>query len=207
MAPPRQVIISGFTAAGKTTHARHLAASLGWRYVGMSEIRRSCVPDSSTEREEWHPTGDRRRAADESLDLDMDRRLAERIRSIDVPTVVDAWLQPWLSELSGVTRVWLESDFESRVLKAQVSRMRAGLAAMPSIRDTVAAKDEFSVTHFRRLYGVDFGPDPEVFDLLLDNSGYLTEATIGSSDAGISRFAAVFNSRVRALVEARSYVG
>jgi hypothetical protein len=32
---------------------------------------------------------------------------------------------------------------------------------------TVARKDEFSVEHFGRLYGVEFGPDPAVFDLVL----------------------------------------
>jgi hypothetical protein len=54
MAPPGLVIVSGFTAAGKTTHARQ------------------------------------RRAADLSLDLEMDRRLTGYLHRIDEPVVVDA---------------------------------------------------------------------------------------------------------------------
>jgi cytidylate kinase len=205
MAPPRLVLVSGFTAAGKTTHSRLLAGFLGWRYVAMSEIRRASILGSSTAREEWVPGGDELRANDVALDLEIDRRIKEHIERIEVPAIVDAWLQPWLCELSGATRVWLDSDFSSRVAKAQVSRLRSGLGSSPSISATIARKDEFSVEHFRRLYGVDFGPDPTVFDLSLDNSAYISEPTIQASDDGIRRFAPVFNSRVGALVKARAH--
>lgn len=79
MTPPRIVIVSGFTAAGKTTHCRLLATALGWRYVSMSRIRRSCVIGSSSSQEEWLPAGDRLRSANTALDREMDRRLAELI--------------------------------------------------------------------------------------------------------------------------------
>jgi hypothetical protein len=107
--------------------------ALGWRYVGMSQIRSLCVPGSVTEREEWIRDGDLRRAADISLDLEMDHRLKAHIERLESPVVVDVWLQPWLCELSNATRVWLGSDFESRVLKASVSRLRSGLDPSPSI--------------------------------------------------------------------------
>lgn len=204
MASPRLVLVSGFTAAGKTTHARLLAEFLGWEYLGMSEIRRSRIPASGTPHEEWHPRGDDLRAGDPRLDLDMDHRIKERIESAEAPLVVDAWLQPWLCELSA-TRVWLGSDFASRVLKAQVSRLRAGLPPTSSTAGTVARKDEFSVEHFRRLYGVDFGPDPAVFDLVLDNSGYISAASIRASDDGIGRFAPVFNAHVGGLLGVRAH--
>jgi|SRR3954464_9881359 cytidylate kinase len=205
MAPSRLVLVSGFTAAGKTTHSRLLADFLGWHYIGMSHIRRCWIPGSSTAREEWLPHGDELRAHDTTLDLEMDRRLKEHIEHIQAPAVVDAWLQPWLCELSGATRVWLESDFASRAAKAQVTRLRSGLGASSSMEATIARKDEFSVEHFGRLYGVEFGPDPAVFDLVLDNSGYISEPTVRASDEGIIQFAPVFNARVSALAEVRTY--
>jgi cytidylate kinase len=200
MAPPRILIVSGFTAAGKTTHSRLLATALGWRYVGMSEIRRSCVVGSSSSQEEWLPAGDRIRSANTALDREMDRRLAELIESSNEAVVVDAWLQPWLCESRSAVRVWLHSDFSSRVLKAQVSRLRSGLRPSPTIGTTIADKDAFSVDHFRRLYGIDFGPDPDIFDLQLDNTEWIGEATIQASDEGISRFAPIFKKHVDAIL-------
>jgi cytidylate kinase len=201
MAPSLLVIVSGFTAAGKTTHSRLLAETLGWQYVGMSQIRRLRIPESSSAREEWLPRGDELRAANALLDLEMDRRLTEYIGRLDGSAVIDAWLQPWLCELPGAVRVWLASDFDSRAIKAQVSRFRLGMGPSESITATIAEKDKFSIEQFRRLYGIDFGPDPGVFDLLLDSSDYITEATVQASDDGIRRFAPVFNARVGALVQ------
>ncbi|MFB9834534.1 cytidylate kinase family protein [Actinoallomurus acaciae] len=202
MAPSRIVMVSGFTAAGKTTHSRLLATALGWRYVSMSRIRRSYVVGSSSSEEEWIPEGDRLRSANTALDHEMDRRLAELVESSDEPVVVDAWLQPWLCESKNAVRVWLHSDFSSRLLKAQVSRLRSGLRPSPVIRTTIADKDAFSVEHFRRLYGIEFGPDPDIFDLRLDNSEWIGEATIRASDEGISRFAPIFNMHVDAILQA-----
>ena len=43
MAVGPAILISGFTAAGKTTHARLLAEDLGWAYLGLSGIRRELL--------------------------------------------------------------------------------------------------------------------------------------------------------------------
>jgi cytidylate kinase len=203
MPPLPLVLVSGLTAAGKTTHCQLLANALGWDYVSMSQVRRLQIPESSSQQHEWLPEGDERRAANAMLDLEMDRRIAEHIEHRDAPTVIDAWLQPWLCDLPAV-HVWLDSDFGSRVSKAQVSRLRAGLAPSPTMTETVAEKDKFSIEHFRRLYGIEFGPDPGIFDLFLDNSAYLTEANIRASDDGIRRFSPIFNAAVSTLVQARS---
>jgi cytidylate kinase len=200
MAPPRLIIISGFSAAGKTTHSKLLARELGWQYIGMSAIRRSCIPASSSPQEEWLPAGDRLRGVNTLLDREADHQMNERINITKTPIVVDAWLQPWLCELPGAVRVWLGSDFVSRAVKAQVSRLRSQLNPSHFIAETVAKKDEFSIAQFRRLYGIEFGPDPDIFDLFLDNSQYITDPTISASDAGIRRFSPLFNAHVSALL-------
>lgn len=197
------VIVSGFTAAGKTTHSRMLADTLEWDYLGMSEIRRQLLPDSASAQSEWLPEGDRRRAADSDLDRAMDRLMGQAIATSDGPVVVDAWLQPWLCAHPGAVRVWLDSSFPSRVTKAQVSRLRAGAPPSSTTPREIAEKDAFSVRHFRKVHGVRFGPDPAVFDLILDNSSFITGPTVESSDRGIAGFGPVFNELVSGLLDGR----
>lgn len=79
MAPCEIVMVSGFTAAGKTTHARALARELGWEYLGMSQIRRRLLPESASARAEWTPRGDELHAADPGLDLAVVALLLRRL--------------------------------------------------------------------------------------------------------------------------------
>jgi hypothetical protein len=67
------------------------------------------------------------------------------------------------------------------------------------VRD-VRGKDRFSVEQFRSLYGIRFGPDAGLFDLLIDNSGYIQAASIIASDEGIEAFRPVFLSAVTSLL-------
>lgn len=202
MSPPRLVIISGFTAAGKTTHARLLAQALGWNYIGISQLRKSQIPDLLSAATEWCPELDDLRVGDAEIDLEIDRKMKAIIEGTHTPLVVDAWLQPWLCDSTEACRIWLNSDFDSRIKKAQVSRLRAGLHQSPKIEAEIVEKDRFSVEVFHRIYGIDFGPDPEVFDLFLDNSTFIAEASINASDQGIENFSLIFNSAVSGQIKA-----
>jgi predicted kinase len=56
------ILISGFTAAGKTTHARLLAEDLGWAYLGLSGIRRELLgPGEAGEVRVWLASDERSR--------------------------------------------------------------------------------------------------------------------------------------------------
>ncbi|HEY0640948.1 MAG TPA: hypothetical protein VGD67_25230 [Pseudonocardiaceae bacterium] len=183
-----KIIISGWTAAGKSTTAGLLAADLGWPCLRMTTIMRSLVRSGATpDQPDWLMTDDETRRRRPDLDrLADDAMTAAMARNPNA--IVDAWLQPWLYSGSDALRIWLRSDFPSRLAKATVSTLRTGQSPDPGLAGIVVAKDRFSERLFRQLYGIRFGCQAGLFDLVLDNSRYIAEATVTASDTGISRF-------------------
>lgn len=183
------ILISGLTAAGKTTHARLLATHWGCEYLGASQLRRVLLRTSSDDLgHEWDPAIDLRRRDSPVYDRVLDEIISRQVQASVRPLIVDAWLQPWLCADDSAIRVWIESSLEARVRKATVTCLRNETALPFDLESQIAAKDDFSHSMFTRLYGIDFGPDPEIFDLIVDNSQFIAHPTVEASDFGISQF-------------------
>jgi cytidylate kinase len=197
----RLVLVSGLTAAGKTTHSTLLAGRLGWRYLGSSELLRRLLPSKIVTNREWDPAFDTRRHETPNIDYTLDNQIQAIMDESSRPLVVDAWLQPWLCQRTDAVRVWLESDFPSRQMKARVSFMRENLAPPANLNSQIEDKDNFSRTVFKRLYDISFGPDPDLFDVILDNSRFIREASITASDRGIAAFRQDFEQTIAAHLE------
>jgi cytidylate kinase len=182
------ILLSGWSAAGKTTHARQLAADLQREYVPMAPFMRQAIatisPDAHRDLgvHEWEPAIDLTRADSAEIDALADTLIARYVHGRS-DVVVDAWLQPWLYDGPAI-RIWVDSDHASRCMKYIVSCLREGTEPDPDPAQYLGAKDAFSRSTFADMYGINFGPT-EQFDIHFDNSRFIREPTIAASDAGI----------------------
>ena len=194
------VVISGYTAAGKTTHARMLAESLGFSVVwaaGMLLEQLGIDPAATDESRLWfesHRALAERRKSEKS-DAVVDRTLVERLAGED-ELVFDSRFLPWLSDVDCV-RVWIDSDLGSRARKCFVSLG----CNDPSLLDCalhVHDKDMLDIARVARSYGSIFTADTTRFDVVLDNSALMPDPDPQAAQAGIARFHPYLLAAVRA---------
>jgi cytidylate kinase len=194
----RNVLISGLTAAGKTTHARLLAAELSYRYVSATEIIADMIGIDKNEASAgfWQRYGLAVGRIRDTTDLDreLDARLI-KMATADEALVIDAWALPWLITSSHCISLWIESDHRSRTLKASVSDDNR--RQLEWYEEFISRKDNDSRRRFLLIYGFDLYGSRSQFDVELNNSDYITQATRKDSDRGIARFQPALSYEVR----------
>jgi cytidylate kinase len=192
------ILISGLTAAGKTTHAKLLAAELGYRYVSATEIIADMVgiDRNAVGPGFWKTHGEAIRKARDTTDLDreLDERLVT-VASSDEGLVIDAWALPWLTTSGRCVSIWLESDLRSRTMKASVSDLNRRSLSWYS--RFISSKDDDSRERFLALHGFDLYGPRENFHMELDNSDYICWPTRTDADRGIAGFRPVVGAALK----------
>jgi cytidylate kinase len=195
----RNIVIGGLTAAGKTTHAKILAAETGYTYVsGTGTLARLLgvpVPEDPPYWPDIAAEVAKRRSDD--VDRALEEELLDKAASSN-RQVFDVWALPWTSRDPRLIRLWIESTLESRAWKCQVSQGARPSMTMEQCRAYVKEKDDANRDLFRRTLGFDLYAEREVFNVALDNSALIGAPTRAAADAGIRAFAPV----VRAAVDA-----
>lgn len=195
------IAISGYTAAGKTTHAQLLAEALGFEHVSAAEILLQRLGFDLTvvsESEIWFYRNaeiDRRRqelTIDSELDTLLRRRAAE-----EEGIVFDSRFLPWFAE-APLLCIWLASDLPSRARKCCVSIGRT-VADAPECAQCIHDKDNLDVARLAGGRGCIFGPDRALFDVVLDNSSFIPEATAECATSGVQAFHPYLLAAVRAV--------
>lgn len=177
-----RLVISGLTAAGKTTLARKLADQLTLDYVSASTILRRTFGDTSGH---WTPTLDLRRN-DLSIERKVDHLVQEVFRQSE-HAVFDCWGLPWFTDdVTGPTVfIWIESDQESRFRKCFVSYLeRSDPKSLRECRDIVIAKDTKSREIFMENWDFDIYTDRSPFNLVLDASSLIPHADLETAQQG-----------------------
>lgn len=182
-----KIVISGWTAAGKSTHGRLLAEGLGLPYVSATEILAGLVAErTGRERESrWQPSLDNARSLDETIDDELDALLTEMFEHQD--GVFDACLLPWVSPALPAVRVWIESDLPSRERKCFVSHLGEGVG-WDEAKSRVAGKDAFTQSRLEKTSGCAYHPGTALFDVIANNETLIPEPTRDSATSGIAAF-------------------
>ncbi|MFB7241078.1 cytidylate kinase [Streptomyces populi] len=181
----QKIVISGLTAAGKTTHTKLLAETLGFRAVHFTDLLLGELRlEAGSADQVWFS----RLREIESMRAGgfADRRADESIAALletDEPMVVDAVLAPWLHPGRQIN-VWLGSDRASRAWKCSVSRLPGVISTDDSLR-LLDEKDAFTRAYLWRERKVDLYTDRSCFDLVLDNSHLIGEPTLDAAREGI----------------------
>lgn len=184
------IAFAGLTAAGKTTHAKRLAAALGYDYVSATDILLEIVGIDDPSDGVWFTRFEEIQAAREgdAVDIELEARLIELARTRQ-RMVFDTWALAWIGD-SPLVRIWIESDFPSRVRKCVVSQQTTRLGP-DECRALIEDKDRSTRAIFQRRHGFDLFEDRQHYDAILCNSHLIPDATMEAAEAGIETFAPV----------------
>lgn len=138
------------------------------------------------------------RDRDRSIDRRLDQATIDELVSRE-HVVGDSWALPWLAVPSkvSVVRVWLESSFETRVLKFVAAHLDDLPISESDAQDLVADKDRRTQQRFLDAHGFDLFVDRDPFALILDNSRYIDRPSRPAARRGIAAFAPIFEAAVR----------
>lgn len=171
---PIPIMVSGFAGSGKSSLADALGKELGLKVIHASSILREmatkgvgALEDASPQKiKDWweSPAAKefmKRRQADGSLDIALDRKLKEIADAGNV--VMDSWTMPYLYR-GKAFRVWLQASPEVRAKRVSE---RDGLD-YNSVLEKIRARDAETKALYERLYNFKMGENPELFNLVMD---------------------------------------
>ena len=176
------IVITGYTAAGKTTHSRLLAEALGYHHVWAAALlldRLGYEDVRSRESELWFGQSEaiELRRAKSDVDAWVDNELLRL--AVKGNVVLDSRFLPWLRGVECLN-IWLESDFRSRANKC--------LRSVPSIEPHptlaqcavhVHEKDGRDVSRVASNYSGIFAADPQKHQLIIDISDFAYPSSSG----------------------------
>lgn len=173
------VCIAGLTASGKTTHSHLLAGEFGLTYVSGSQIQLNWMGVSPIQPKDFWISPDAKQFWKADGFSRIDAELL-RLEQLTAGYVFDTSIMPWRHKKPALC-IWLGSSLESRVLKSIVSHRGRSSVARSDYPAKIMEKDEATIALCRSLYGIEIGTDLSCFDLILDISSLIREATLRAS--------------------------
>jgi cytidylate kinase len=179
------VIISGLTAAGKSTEARLLVQEYGFNYLSASQTMLKLAGLARQQATDFWVTPKGLQLIRRFAWSDVDEEI-RRVEKQSCNTVFDCLSLPWLHTKKCMV-IWLESSLPSRVMKAVVSHQGQNDLTVDQVEHRINLKDQLARHRIQTQYGVDISSDRSPFNLIVDVSSLITTATEESARRGISQ--------------------
>lgn len=189
------VIISGLTASGKTTHSHILSGEFNLQYVSSSQILLSLLNFKSVQKRDFWISNHIHSIWESPEAKYVDDELLE-IEKNGMNVVFDTIAMPWIHRKLDSLCIWLESSLESRVLKSIISHKGSNNYSHKEITDRIIKKDENAFSYLMKRYNVDISTDRSPFDLIIDTSQCTQETNFLKAFISIQKVHAVVRSAV-----------
>lgn len=172
------ITVSGPAGSGKSTLAARLAETLSADHVSGGDIFR----DLAAERDMTPLELNRAAEADESIDLDLDRRLRGTARDRD-DLVLESRLAGWMAGEFANLKVWLDAPLDIRAARIADREDKDRETAASETR----ARAESEATRYRAYYDIDIA-DHTIYDLVLNTARWDEEGTLAVVAEAVDEF-------------------
>jgi len=160
------ITVAGPPGSGKSTLASALADELGLDHVSGGDIFRELAAERDMTPLEFNELAEE----DESIDLDLDRRLRRTAVERD-DLVLESRLAGWLAGDEAEFRIWLTAPL--RVRAARVAG-REDWTVEEAAADT-RSREESEAKRYEEYYGIDID-DLSIYDLSINTARWSEEA-------------------------------
>jgi cytidylate kinase len=164
------VTISGPAGSGKSTAAAALATALGYDHVSGGDIFRDLAADRGLTPLELNQEAE----TDETIDLDLDRRLRQTAAERD-DVVLESRLAGWMAGEHADFRIWLDAPLEIRARRISEREDKSVEVA----RDETRARAESEATRYEAYYDIDI-EDLSIYDLVLNTARLDPEGVVSA---------------------------
>jgi cytidylate kinase len=161
------ITISGPAGSGKSTAAAGLAETLGYDHVSGGDIFRALAAERDLTPLELN----RRAEEDESIDLDLDRRLREIAATRD-DLVLESRLSGWMAGTHADFRIWLDAPLSVRAERIADRENKSVELA----HEETTERSESEALRYREYYDIDIH-ELGIYDLVL-NTARLSPAAV-----------------------------
>ena len=154
------ITVSGPPGAGKSTAASGLAEALGLEHVSGGDIFRELASERGYTPLEFNRLAEE----DETIDLDLDRRLHQIAVERD-GLVLESRLAGWLAGDHADFRIWLDAPLDVRAERIADREDRT----VDDARTETVARADSEGKRYQEYYGIDI-EDLSIYDLILNTA-------------------------------------